>query len=81
MGYRGQPRGATKQWTRTARPERSCRNDSVTRVLRRRTLFERDAEKSEATPAARGFDFEFAARIVSKDCLFPEDARRDYGER
>ena len=81
MGYRGQPRGATKQWTRTARPERSCRNDSVTHELRKRTFFEWDAEPSDATRAARGFDFEYAARIFSKVSLFREVARRDYGGR
>ena len=37
--------------------------------------------KSEANFRARGFDFDFAARIFEGPTWEREDARRDYGER
>ena len=43
--------------------------------------FEWDEEKSDATLAERGLDFEFAARVFSGDYVEREDERRDYGER
>ena len=43
-------------------------------------MFEWDEEKSDATLAARGFDFAFAARIFDGEVLRRADVRRDYGE-
>lgn len=37
--------------------------------------------KSEANLRARGFDFEFAARVFEGPTWEREDSRRDYGER
>ncbi len=42
--------------------------------------FDWDPEKSEASLADRGFDFEFATLIFDGPILQVEDRRRDYGE-
>ena len=43
-------------------------------------MTEWDEDKSEATFAARGFDFAFAARVFAGDTLQRVDDRNDYGE-
>ena len=43
-------------------------------------LFEWDEGKSRRTLAARGFGFDYAARIFSGPTLEKQDNRRDYGE-
>jgi hypothetical protein len=40
-----------------------------------------DPAKSDASLEARGFDFEFATRILDGPTLEREDTRKDYGER
>jgi uncharacterized DUF497 family protein len=42
--------------------------------------FEWDIRKSEATRAARGFDFSFARRVFDGPTLERVDDREDYGE-
>lgn len=42
--------------------------------------FSWDPAKSEANFRARGFDFEFAARIFEHPTWERQDARQDYGE-
>ena len=42
--------------------------------------FSWDPAKSEASFRARGFDFEFAARIFEHPTWEREDTRQDYGE-
>ena len=42
--------------------------------------FDWDEDKSDATLAARGFDFEFASEILAAPTLERIDDRREYGE-
>jgi uncharacterized protein len=43
-------------------------------------LFEWDEDKSRRTLSARGFGFDYAARIFLGATLEKEDTRQDYGE-
>jgi len=43
-------------------------------------LFEWDPAKSDATFRQRGFDFAYAARVLTGDRLETEDTRGGYGE-
>ncbi|MBV9756483.1 MAG: BrnT family toxin [Alphaproteobacteria bacterium] len=48
--------------------------------MAKRTIFEWDADKSDATLRRRGFDFDYALQIFEGKLVEVLDSRRDYGE-